>query len=761
MNLSRLTSSAKKKFMPSFSLKFGRFDTKKVKPISVSDGKGKAPNGDKKGPHEFDDDEDEVAPGSTKRILGVTFSSIAPDSTWKTRWDWIVITLVLYNSFFIPYNFSFVTKANATLDLFDYSVDFLFLIDMGFSFFTGYYDNRGDEVLDLSSIRKKYMSRWFWIDLVAVFPFEVLIVLAGKNLNVSVFNLFKAPRLLRLGKLAKKLDQLAGANAFRIFKLLLVFTLFAHWVACVWFFVGRFQDEGNLWSGSVWLAENHLCQTVKGPGAFVDDLYIPVAADEVGTAYMVEGVLACIKGGEYGTTEHRSWEVSSQLYLSNSTKCPSAPMPEFPFYCNDGVSHVKPPASVFTQYITSFYWALSTLTTIGYGDVTPSTNSERSFVVVIMLFGAILYASIFGNVAVLIQNFDAQHARYSKKLNQMNEYATFYTFDMQTYDRLLNYTAQHQSMGASIDMRLMLQDFPNSLKGDVAMMVHAAFIKSFKSRILPMQDEDQTNFIRALSIQLRNVIILKGDYIFFKGEVNKDTYFMSKGYIGLAFDVDNSRKRVDHYGRSRGFTADGKSLLRNTKSNRWGKVAGLSKAITRFRSSIGSMTPPGTPREGVSSSIEDANEQDVKVSILTSGDAFGNLYPWNKIVKKCSYDALAITKCELFSLPYVELVELSKDYKPEMEVMCGYALENLQLKRESEKSFVEIDPHEVHDIMERRNSKKKKEIDELEKIKLSLDPNSHIELDDVEDKMRGVESRVLDRLDLLEDRVIGALSRHR
>ena len=74
------------------------------------------------------------------------------------------------------------------VEVFDYFVDLMFLIDMGFSFFTGFYDNRGDEVMDLKAIRTKYFTKWFWIDLVALFPFEILIVASGKNLNISVFN---------------------------------------------------------------------------------------------------------------------------------------------------------------------------------------------------------------------------------------------------------------------------------------------------------------------------------------------------------------------------------------------------------------------------------------------------------------------------------------------------------------------------------------------------------------------------------------------
>ena len=304
-------------------------------------------------------------------------------------------------------------------------------------------------------------------------------------------------------------------------------------------------------------------------------------------------------------------------------------------------------------------------------------------------------------------------------------------------------------MGASIDMRQMLQDFPNSLKGDVAMMVHTAFIKAFKQHILPMEEEVNSNFLRALSIQLRNVVILKGDYVFFKGEVNKETYFMSKGYIGLAFDVDNSRSRPDHYGRSRGFTADGKAL-KSMKSGKWGKVAGFVKTVGRFR---GGST--------VKKEDDGEKEQDVKVSILTDGDTFGNLEPWAKVVKKCSYDALAITKCELFSLPYLELCELAKDYKPEMILMCDYAKEHLQLKRESPKSYFDVDPHEVHENLQMRYAKKKKEVDELDRIELELDPHFEGGIEEVEVQMKDVETRVLDRLDLLEKRLVDAVKNNK
>ena len=47
----------------------------------------------------------------------------------------------------------------------------------------------------------------------------------------------KLARLLRLGRLSRKVSFLAEARALRIVVLLLGFTMFAHVIACGWFFL--------------------------------------------------------------------------------------------------------------------------------------------------------------------------------------------------------------------------------------------------------------------------------------------------------------------------------------------------------------------------------------------------------------------------------------------------------------------------------------------------------------------------------------------
>jgi hypothetical protein len=44
------------------------------------------------------------------------------------------------------------------------------------------------------------------------------------------------------------------------------------------------------------------------------------------------------------------------------------------------------------QYLVALYWAFTTMTTVGYGDVTPQTDEERIFCIFAMIIGVAFYS---------------------------------------------------------------------------------------------------------------------------------------------------------------------------------------------------------------------------------------------------------------------------------------------------------------------------------------------------------------------------------
>lgn len=47
-------------------------------------------------------------------------------------------------------------------------------------------------------------------------------------------------------------------------------------------------------------------------------------------------------------------------------------------------------SSGVTQYLSSLYFVVTTLATVGYGDISPSTNAERVVAIIIMIIGTSL-----------------------------------------------------------------------------------------------------------------------------------------------------------------------------------------------------------------------------------------------------------------------------------------------------------------------------------------------------------------------------------
>lgn len=89
---------------------------------------------------------------------------------------------------------------------------------------------------------------------------------------------------------------------------------------------------------------------------------------------------------------------------------------------------IHPPEGIdnLTIYNKSLYWAITTLTTIGYGDITPTTNGSRVFTMVIMLLGVGLYGVLIAQISRLMISSDKRKESNKEKLENLTSFLKHY-----------------------------------------------------------------------------------------------------------------------------------------------------------------------------------------------------------------------------------------------------------------------------------------------------------------------------------------------
>lgn len=78
--------------------------------------------------------------------------------------------------------------------------------------------------------------------------------------------------------------------------------------------------------------------------------------------------------------------------------------------------------SIGSKYVTALYWSLTTLTTVGYGDIHPVNDTERMYGIFMFVVGAVVYASIFANVTSLLGKFDEAKNKFTDSVSSVGEF---------------------------------------------------------------------------------------------------------------------------------------------------------------------------------------------------------------------------------------------------------------------------------------------------------------------------------------------------
>ena len=79
-------------------------------------------------------------------------------------------------------------------------------------------------------------------------------------------------------------------------------------------------------------------------------------------------------------------------------------------------------SSLTEKYTASLYWAVATMTAVGYGDVYAFTDNERIFAIFTEIVGAIVFGFLIGNISNLLDQMDKRASTCQRRMNVITMY---------------------------------------------------------------------------------------------------------------------------------------------------------------------------------------------------------------------------------------------------------------------------------------------------------------------------------------------------
>jgi voltage-gated potassium channel Kch len=86
--------------------------------------------------------------------------------------------------------------------------------------------------------------------------------------------------------------------------------------------------------------------------------------------------------------------------------------------------------------MTAFYFTITTITTVGFGDISAGTEWEKLFAVIVMLAGVIGFSFATGSLSSIMNNLDSANAKLKEKLNTLESIKRDYSIGQGLYEEL-------------------------------------------------------------------------------------------------------------------------------------------------------------------------------------------------------------------------------------------------------------------------------------------------------------------------------------
>ena len=178
------------------------------------------------------------------------------------------------------------------------------------------------------------------------------------------------------------------------------------------------------------------------------------------------------------------------------------------------------------RYLDSFYWAVMTVTTVGYGDITPQTGAQKLYAIGVMLLGAGVYAFLIGNIASMLNNLDPLRSAHLQQRERLSAFMHYRALPRPLQQRVQDYFDHLWEQRAVSDEDATLAELPPALREAVALHLRRDLV-----RHVPLFRDAPDAFVRDVALRMTSFVCLPGDTVVRAGDRGHEMYFLSRGTV--------------------------------------------------------------------------------------------------------------------------------------------------------------------------------------------------------------------------------------
>lgn len=183
------------------------------------------------------------------------------------------------------------------------------------------------------------------------------------------------------------------------------------------------------------------------------------------------------------------------------------------------------PSSKATKWLRSVYWAVQSITSVGYGDIPAENPYTQVLSLFTMLIGVVLVSWIMTNVLAAM-NPDSSARRFHERLQYVLAYLKNNQLPAGVAKRVITFY-RWQNMN-QFDEKSVLSDLPAQLRKDIFDNLYTDSLND-----VPIFKGCSSQFMTELSLRMSPISFPQFQNVYCQGELGVKMYFITKGSVAL------------------------------------------------------------------------------------------------------------------------------------------------------------------------------------------------------------------------------------